>query len=63
MASVDRVSDAWRREYEPDSDPDRPAFFSNLRAAWAAWRPVFRLLRLSTRMRWRSVRSDATGVY
>ncbi len=26
----------WRREYEPDSDPTRPAVFSNLRHALAA---------------------------
>jgi hypothetical protein len=28
----------WQREYEPDSDPRRPAFFSNLRRALHAFR-------------------------
>ena len=27
---------AWQQEYEPDADPRRPAFFSNLRHAFAA---------------------------
>jgi hypothetical protein len=33
IAALESDLDEWRTEYEPDADPSRPAFFSNIRRA------------------------------
>jgi hypothetical protein len=35
VAELESDCQAWQREYEPDADPDRRAFFSNVRQAIA----------------------------
>lgn len=38
VAELEADLRAWQEEYDPDSQPDRPMFFSNIRRALASFR-------------------------